>query len=145
VSCACGWVSHDPRACLSPTCLITRVGQNRIYTPYMTIYMVISLPNIPYTHRIYMVLANPTHYMSLSNVTAERLLTEEGYVHFLAVCALLTEEEDADSVAVCELSSGQFLMETYDCDSDSDSDCDIDSDCDCGSDFDNDNDSDCGL
>ena len=27
---------------------IIRVGQNRIYTPYMTVYMVISLPKIPY-------------------------------------------------------------------------------------------------
>ena len=26
----------------------------------MTVYMVNSLPKIPYTHRIYMVLANPT-------------------------------------------------------------------------------------
>ena len=38
-----------------------RVGQNRIYTPYITVYSVISLPKIPYIHRIYMVLANPTH------------------------------------------------------------------------------------
>jgi len=38
-----------------------RVGQNRIYTPYMTVYSVISLPKIPHMHRIYMVLANPTH------------------------------------------------------------------------------------
>jgi hypothetical protein len=37
-----------------------RVGQNRIYTPYMTVYLVISLPKLPYIHRIYMVLANPT-------------------------------------------------------------------------------------
>ena len=36
-----------------------RVGQNRIYTPYMTVYLVISLPKVPYIHRIYMVLANP--------------------------------------------------------------------------------------
>jgi hypothetical protein len=35
-----------------------RVGQNRIYAPYMTVYLVISLPKIPYMHRIYMVLAN---------------------------------------------------------------------------------------
>jgi hypothetical protein len=50
---------------------ISRVGQNCIYTPYMTVYMVNSLPKIPYTHRIYiyiyyiyiyMVLANPTHF-----------------------------------------------------------------------------------
>ena len=40
---------------------ICRVGQNRIYTPYMTVYLVISLPKLPYIHRIYMVLANPTH------------------------------------------------------------------------------------
>ena len=37
-----------------------RVGQNRIYTPYMTVFLVISLPKIPYIHRIFMVLANPT-------------------------------------------------------------------------------------
>ena len=38
-----------------------RVGQNRIYTPYMTVYLVISLPKLPYIHRIYMVLANPAN------------------------------------------------------------------------------------
>jgi len=41
--------------------LMSRVGQNRIYTPYMTVYLVISLPKIPYIHRIYMVLTNPTY------------------------------------------------------------------------------------
>ena len=41
-----------------------KVGQNRIYTPYMTVYMVISLPKIPYTHRMYMVLANPRYAAS---------------------------------------------------------------------------------
>ena len=41
--------------------LMSRVGQNRIYTPYMTVYLVISLSKIPYIHRIYMVLANPTY------------------------------------------------------------------------------------
>ena len=40
---------------------ITRVGQNRTYTPYMTVYLVISRPKIPCMHRIYMVLANPTY------------------------------------------------------------------------------------
>jgi hypothetical protein len=46
--------------------LINRVGQNRIYTPYMTVCMVISLPKIKF--RIYtvytykcMVLANPMY------------------------------------------------------------------------------------
>ena len=33
---------------------ICRVGQNRISAPYMTICMVISLPNIPCIHRIYL-------------------------------------------------------------------------------------------
>jgi len=37
-----------------------RVGQNRIYTYIYTVYLVISKPKIPYVHRIYMVLANPT-------------------------------------------------------------------------------------
>jgi hypothetical protein len=32
---------------------MTRVGQNRIYTPYMTVRMVISLLKIPYVHRIH--------------------------------------------------------------------------------------------
>jgi hypothetical protein len=40
---------------------ICRVGQNRIYAPYMTVYLVISLLKTLYIHRIYMVLANPTH------------------------------------------------------------------------------------
>ena len=31
----------------------------------MTVYLVISLPKIPYIHRIYMVLANPTHVCAL--------------------------------------------------------------------------------
>ena len=41
--------------------VIIRVGQNRIYAPYMTVYLVIFQPQIPYIHRIYMVLANPSH------------------------------------------------------------------------------------
>ena len=41
------------------------VGQNRTYTPYMTVYLVISLPKIPYIHCVYMVLANPTHVPTL--------------------------------------------------------------------------------
>jgi len=40
---------------------IHRDGQNRIYAPYMTVYFVISQPNLSYIHRIYMVLANFTH------------------------------------------------------------------------------------
>jgi len=41
--------------------LIYWVGQNHIYTLYMTVYLVVSLPRIPYIHRIYMVLANPIY------------------------------------------------------------------------------------
>ena len=44
-----------------------RVGQNRIYTPYMTVYLVISLPKIPYLHRIYMVLANSTNMSCIAD------------------------------------------------------------------------------
>jgi len=37
------------------TCIwiMYRVGQNCIYTPYMTVYLMISLPKVPYLHRIY--------------------------------------------------------------------------------------------
>jgi len=44
-------------------CITSRVVQNRIYTPYMTVYLVISLPKLPYVHRIYMVLANPNYFI----------------------------------------------------------------------------------
>jgi len=43
------------------SCHMRRAGQNCIYTPYMTVYSVISLPKVPYIQRICMVLANPTH------------------------------------------------------------------------------------
>ena len=46
--------------CVS-TIVICRVGQNRIYTYIYTVYLVISKPKIPYVHRIYMVLANPSY------------------------------------------------------------------------------------
>ena len=45
------WISNN----------IVTVGQNRMYTPYMTVYLVISLPNVPYIHCIYIFLANPKH------------------------------------------------------------------------------------
>jgi len=41
--------------------IMVRVGQNRIYAPYMTVYFVIYLPKSPYIHRIYMALANPNY------------------------------------------------------------------------------------
>ena len=42
--------------------LCVQVGLARtLYTPYMTVDVVISLPKIPYVHRIYMVLANPVY------------------------------------------------------------------------------------
>jgi len=45
---------------------VCRVGQNRIYTLYMTVCMVISLPKIPFIHRSTyksLVFANPTTYV----------------------------------------------------------------------------------
>jgi hypothetical protein len=33
--------------------IVCKVGQNRIYAQYMTVYFVISLPKIPFMHRIY--------------------------------------------------------------------------------------------
>jgi hypothetical protein len=37
------------------------VGQSRVYRPSVTVYLVISLPKLPYVHHIYMVLANSRH------------------------------------------------------------------------------------
>ena len=47
-------------SCKPRTSHKTRVGQDRIYTPYMDINLMISLPELPYIYRTYMVLANPT-------------------------------------------------------------------------------------
>ena len=56
VLCVC--ISHGSwNGCL----FMCRVGQNRIYTSYTTVYLVISLPEITYMHRIYIVLANPIY------------------------------------------------------------------------------------
>ena len=44
---------------------VCRIGQNRIYAPYITVCLVVSLPKIPYIHRIYVVLANPTRVPSV--------------------------------------------------------------------------------
>ena len=58
---------HCPRNVCMLSCLwhlpinIYRVGQNRIYTPYMTVYLMKSLQKRPYIHRIHMVLANPKY------------------------------------------------------------------------------------
>jgi len=40
-------------------CMICRVGQN---TPYMTVHLVISLPNAPYIHRTYMIYGSSQPY-----------------------------------------------------------------------------------
>jgi hypothetical protein len=37
------------------------LARTYMYTPYMTVYLVTSLPKTPYIHRMYRVLANPTH------------------------------------------------------------------------------------
>jgi len=45
--------------CVCVCVFVCRVGQNRTYAPYMTIYLVIFQPKLPYIHCIYMVLGNP--------------------------------------------------------------------------------------
>jgi len=61
---------------------VCRVGQNRIYTPYMTVYLVLSLPKIPYINRIYMVLANSTYLLSSDRVSA----IMQAYLALAKVC-----------------------------------------------------------
>ena len=40
---------------------IYRVGKNRIYIPYKIAYLVVSLPKIPFMRRKYTVLASPSY------------------------------------------------------------------------------------
>jgi len=47
VRCPCNFIHFDT------VYSIHRVGRNRNYTPYMTVYLVISLPKIPYKHRTF--------------------------------------------------------------------------------------------
>jgi acetyl-CoA carboxylase beta subunit len=54
---------------------IIRVGQNRIYTPHMHVYLAIPLPKLPCIHRIYMVLANPKHYTCITSRFRDRIMT----------------------------------------------------------------------
>ena len=65
---------------------ICRVGQNRICTPYMTVYLVIFLPKIPYIHRIYMVLANPIYMICGGGFTLWGCL--RGFIWFVVGCLL---------------------------------------------------------
>ena len=51
---------------------MVKVGQNRIYTPNVTICVVISLPIIPFVNRIYRVGQNHIRYMVLANPSNNR-------------------------------------------------------------------------
>ena len=66
---ACPTVAQD-------ACSVIRVGQNRIYTPYMTVYLVISLPKIPYIHRIYIYGSGQPYLLPITQNYALRLATE---------------------------------------------------------------------
>jgi len=46
----------------SITAHITKVGQNRKYTPYMTVYLVMSLPKIPYIYGSGQPYTSPMHH-----------------------------------------------------------------------------------
>jgi hypothetical protein len=47
------WSGGPKRVMFKMLSVMSRIGQNRIYTTYMTVYLVISLPNLPYIHHIY--------------------------------------------------------------------------------------------
>jgi hypothetical protein len=40
---------------------MNRVGQNRVHTLHMTVYLVFSLPKTTYKQCVYMILAIPSH------------------------------------------------------------------------------------
>ena len=43
---------YHTKHCISTSMHMRRVGQNRVYAPCNTVYLVISLPKVPYIHRI---------------------------------------------------------------------------------------------
>jgi len=57
---ACMSITGGARSCRAASSHLIRVDQNRIYTTYMTVYQVISLPKIMYIHRICKVLDSST-------------------------------------------------------------------------------------
>ena len=57
---------------LSRYTVIYRVGQNRIFIPYMTVCMVISLLKIPYVHRIYVEIYGSSPPYKKMNKTGSR-------------------------------------------------------------------------
>ena len=65
---------------------ICRVGQNRIYihriyTPYMTVYLVISLPKILYIHRIYICLWPTLFICPNTSFTLPSIVLAQALVH----------------------------------------------------------------
>jgi hypothetical protein len=54
----------------------SKVGQNRIDAPYMTVYLVIFLPKTPYKHHIYIYI-----YIALANPTGEQCGHKCTYMH----------------------------------------------------------------
>ena len=72
--------------CMSMSCLC-RVGQDREHAPYMTLYLVLSLPKIPYLHCIYKVLANPM-YMRVYDTPVVFSSKQPKLSHWFTVCSL---------------------------------------------------------
>ena len=70
---------------------ISRVGQNRIYTPYMTVYLVISLLKILYMHRIYIWFWPTLEISSLTCwKTQQQLWSQLTFPHHLGQLRVLT-------------------------------------------------------
>ena len=59
------------------------VGQDCKQAPYITVYLVVSLPKTPYMHRVYMVLANPRHALASAH---RHLALTNGHVLGARVC-----------------------------------------------------------
>ena len=62
----------------------------------MTVYLVTSLPNMPYIHRIYMVLANPSHI-------AQHLITMMGVMRIRVPLLPVRALNDGGHAHLCAL------------------------------------------
>ena len=96
-----------------PEPYIYRVGQNRVYAPFMTVYLVISLPKMPYIHRICMVLANLTYTVhSVHTISGLEITkyTVHIYVHtYIYGAHIRTYTVLANFTLLCSLHWGLLL------------------------------------
>ena len=100
-----------------------RVGHDNLYIPYLTVYLVISLPKIPYIHcifiglgdpayvqapRICMVIANPTYVQAPRRILSVICSSWRQTIYFHSL--LMCKQQHMQNVASCFDLQGSFHL-----------------------------------